>query len=93
MGDISEKDAAKIMMQILAAVEYCHKRNIVHRYFILILRDLKPENIVFEKKDLQSTLKVIDFGRSKILHPKDGFIGRAGSVLNSITQLDLLYSS
>lgn len=30
-GFISEKLASQIMRQILAAVEYCHKRNIVHR--------------------------------------------------------------
>ena len=29
-------------------------------------RDLKPENFIFETKDLQSDLKVIDFGLSKI---------------------------
>ena len=27
----SEKDAAKIMQQLLSAVAYCHKHNIVHR--------------------------------------------------------------
>lgn len=31
-GFISEKEASQVMRQILAAVEYCHKRNIVHRY-------------------------------------------------------------
>ncbi len=31
-GFISEAQASNIMRQILAAVEYCHKRNIVHRY-------------------------------------------------------------
>lgn len=30
-GDISEKEASKIMRQIFAAIEYCHTRNIVHR--------------------------------------------------------------
>jgi len=31
---ISEKEASLIMRQILAAVEYCHKHNVVHRYFV-----------------------------------------------------------
>lgn len=70
----SEKNAANIMKQILAAVEYCHKNKIVHR-------DLKPENCVFEGEDLESTLKVIDFGRSKIIETTELFADRAGSVL------------
>ena len=28
----SERIAAKIMLQVLSAVAYCHSRNIVHRY-------------------------------------------------------------
>jgi calcium-dependent protein kinase len=32
IGDISEKEASTVMRQILTALEYCHKRNIVHRY-------------------------------------------------------------
>ena len=34
-GDISEKEAALIIAQLLAAIEYCHKRNVFHRYFYL----------------------------------------------------------
>lgn len=70
----SEKNAANIMRQILAAVEYCHKNKIVHR-------DLKPENCVFAGEDLDSTLKVIDFGRSKIVEANELFADRAGSVI------------
>jgi len=51
----------------------------------VILRDIKLENIVFEKKDLESTLKIIDFGRSKILHPRESFTEKAGSVTLYIT--------
>ena len=32
----------------------------------LNIRDLKPENFLFENKNPDSTLKVIDFGLSKI---------------------------
>ena len=38
----SETDAAKIISQILSAVNYCHQRNIVHR-------DLKPENLLLNR--------------------------------------------
>lgn len=30
-------------------------------------RDLKPENFIFETKDVDSDLKIIDFGLSKII--------------------------
>lgn len=52
--------------------------------FVTIIRDIKPENIVFEKKDLESTLKVIDFERSKILHSRKSFTERAGSAMLNI---------
>ena len=32
-------------------------------------RDLKPENFLFETKDQESELKIIDFGLSKIINP------------------------
>jgi len=55
----SERDAAKIMKQLLSAIAYCHKHNIVHR-------DLKPENLVYEAKRKDANLKVIDFGTAKV---------------------------
>ena len=39
----SEKEAAKIMRQVMSAIEYCHNNGICHR-------DLKPENLLFLKK-------------------------------------------
>lgn len=55
----SENKAAKIMLQLLSAISYLHKKNIVHR-------DLKPENIVFiQTKDNNDIyIKLIDFGTS-----------------------------
>ncbi|CAK71442.1 unnamed protein product (macronuclear) [Paramecium tetraurelia] len=59
------EDIAKYyMQQILSAMVYCHNRKIVHR-------DLKPENILFDDKDINSNLKIIDFGASeKIISKK-----------------------
>jgi len=62
------------MRQILAAVEYCHNLKIIHR-------DLKPENIVFTGEGINSALKIIDFGRSKIIKHKQHITELAGSVL------------
>ncbi|CAD8065639.1 unnamed protein product [Paramecium sonneborni] len=54
----NENIAKQYMQQILSAMVYCHKRKIVHR-------DLKPENILFDDKDINSNLKIIDFGASE----------------------------
>ena len=57
----SERDAAKVLRQILGAVKYCHSLNppVVHR-------DLKPENFLFQSKADDAPIKVIDFGLSKL---------------------------
>lgn len=61
----SEKVIAKIMLQIMSAINYCHKNGICHR-------DLKPENILFSNKDNEENnpIKLIDFGLSQIIDEK-----------------------
>ena len=58
----SELQAANIFKQILQSLSYCHSLGIAHR-------DLKPENFLFETKDADSELKIIDFGLAKIMNP------------------------
>ena len=60
----TEKDAAKIMKQILEAVNYLHYHGVCHR-------DLKPENILLSSMDECFQLKLIDFGLSKVLKKMD----------------------
>ena len=73
VDELSEEDAGVITYQIARALEYLHQFGIAHR-------DLKPENIMIKGKlpyvSLDS-LKVMDFGLSKIMGPNervsDGF--------------------
>ena len=58
-----ERDAVKIMHQIIVAISHCHSKNIVHR-------DIKPENILLESADSSDPLiKIIDFGTSITFDP------------------------
>ena len=58
----TEKIASNIILQIMSAVDYCHKNGICHR-------DLKPENILFlnEGDEINNSIKVIDFGLSQLI--------------------------
>jgi len=53
-GNFTEKEAARIMSEILRAVNHCHVLGIIHR-------DLKPENIMVSN---DGSIKIIDFGLS-----------------------------
>ncbi|XP_075906259.1 calcium/calmodulin-dependent protein kinase type 1 isoform X3 [Nelusetta ayraudi] len=58
-GFYTEKDASKLICQILDAVKYLHDMGIVHR-------DLKPENLLYDSMEDDSKIMISDFGLSKI---------------------------
>lgn len=41
-GRMKEPEAARVFMQLISAVNYCHQRGVVHR-------DLKAENVLLDK--------------------------------------------
>jgi serine/threonine protein kinase len=53
-------NAFRIADQICEAVEYAHAMGVLHR-------DLKPENVLFESFDNLDSLKVADFGISRLI--------------------------
>ena len=70
----SERMAANLILQIMSAVDYCHKNGICHR-------DLKPENILFLNKgsELDNPIKIIDFGLSQIMGEKKKLTSQVGT--------------
>lgn len=68
-GRMSEKEAKKKFMQIISAVEYCHKRHVVHR-------DLKAENLLL---DGNMNIKIADFGFSNFFTPGENLATWCGS--------------
>ncbi|KAK7145125.1 hypothetical protein R3I94_011278 [Phoxinus phoxinus] len=58
-GFYTERDASKLIRQILDAVKYLHDMGIVHR-------DLKPENLLYYSIEEDSNIMISDFGLSKI---------------------------
>ncbi|KAG9332704.1 hypothetical protein JZ751_014803, partial [Albula glossodonta] len=58
-GTYTEKDASRVIQQVLEAVRYLHQMGIVHR-------DLKPENLLYESPLEDSKIVISDFGLSKM---------------------------
>lgn len=74
-GTFSEKEAIKIMISLLSAINYCHKNKIIHRDIkpenILLVNPVKTTNNTSEKTEWEYDLRLIDFGLSHIYSKKD----------------------
>lgn len=72
--NFNEKIASRIMKQVVNAVLYCHLNGIVHR-------DIKSDNILFLKNDINSPIKLIDFGISVKFEKDTKLKEKTGTVL------------
>ena len=79
---LDEREVCKIMYKLFSAINYVHKKKIVHR-------DLKLENILFFDKTPESDLKIIDFGLSAIVKAKiHSFFSHDKDVLEASNDLN-----
>jgi cyclin-dependent kinase-like len=51
----------KYIFQLLLAIEFCHRNNVIHR-------DIKPENLLINPKN--DDLRLCDFGFARTLNQK-----------------------
>ena len=75
-GPLEVQRALRLIIQVVQALRYAHKRGVVHR-------DLKPSNLLVKQGDDDSeVMKVVDFGLVKLTEG-DQMITRAGLILGS----------
>jgi serine/threonine protein kinase len=68
-----EKRASEIMFQLGLGLQYLHQYGVVHR-------DLKPDNIMMTETENMSQIKIMDFGLSKIMGPKEHVVDGFGTL-------------
>lgn len=74
-GLLSEAEASQLIRQVVSAVAYMHRSNVIHR-------DIKLENILLARNSVDEIqLKIIDFGLAKLMGPNEKaktFFGTVG---------------
>ena len=71
--DCSIEDAVDIILQIADALEYAHRKKVVHR-------DVKPSNIMIQR---DGTAKIMDFGLAKSVHVGDFSLTKTGDIIGT----------
>ncbi|GJP57262.1 hypothetical protein CLOM_g16287 [Closterium sp. NIES-68] len=72
-GQFKETDAAIVCRSLVEALLHCHSNGVIHR-------DVKPENILMCDKDVDTKIKLIDFGVATFYKRGVPRTDRAGTV-------------
>lgn len=76
-GCYSEGDAARIMKQLMSALQSLHKYNILHL-------DIKPENILLSSKDKDAKIVLTDFGLARMVNGKKNPLEQGTSMAGTV---------
>lgn len=68
----SERDARKLMINLLEATAFFHAQNVAHR-------DLKPQNLLLKSKDNLTDIMICDFGFASRVLKKQSLTNRCGT--------------
>jgi serine/threonine protein kinase len=71
--NIPESRAKQLAHQMATALFYLHSYGVAHR-------DLKPENILMTDESEEASLKIVDFGLSKIIGPNETSLDPFGTL-------------
>ena len=74
-GPIPEQKLIPLFLQLLSAVDYAHKNDLIHR-------DIKPSNIIIHK----NTIKILDFGVAT-LFSEDVGLTKTGSQIGTVSYM------
>jgi serine/threonine protein kinase len=75
-GQISQSEAADIIIQVCAVLDEAHRKNVVHR-------DLKPENILVYSTPTGRRVKVLDFGIAALRNLTVDKLTQAGGIVGT----------
>ncbi len=77
VGPLPTPDACEIIRQAALAMDYAHRRGLVHR-------DVKPGNLMLARGDGTPTVKVLDFGLAVIAESEAGDLTQSAEFLGTV---------
>ncbi len=77
VGPLPPAEASELIRQAALALDYAHRRGLVHR-------DVKPGNLMLARGETAATVKVLDFGLAVVTEAGGGELTHSGEFLGTV---------